>query len=266
MGWSASGAAAETWNCTVNQETAREEETSVQHELPIAYFYFISMLSWYLAAKTLLNSCLVAHWCHYPLMTAVARRHWCSARRYEWFFIHTMIGKHPFASISHTFLCTKCCKLSKCYKSLVSYIKFMFEIFANPFCQKQPGHVQLECNGSLSTTKAARCCKGGWTHPALVHEPSPLQSEYDIIYWIVLCITAKHVFPCHSLIFDCKSKGHIFAPDCLYCATNAARLPDLRQLFAPLHHSDKPQVDMVFFSLTCLQMFCQYFGTCFRYI
>lgn len=69
------------------------------------------------------------------------------------------------------------------------------------------------------------------------------------------------VFPCHSLIFDSKSKGHIFAPDCLYCA----RLPDLRQLFAPLHHSDKPQVDMVFFSLACLQMFYQYVGTCFRY-
>ena len=31
MSWSASGAAAETWNCTVNQERAREEEASVQH-------------------------------------------------------------------------------------------------------------------------------------------------------------------------------------------------------------------------------------------
>lgn len=160
------------------------------------------MLSWYLAAKTLLNSCLVAHWCHYPLMTAGACRHWCSARRYECFYIHTMIETHPFASISHTFLCTKCYKLSKCYKSLVSYTKFMFEIFANPFCQKQPGHVQLECNGSLSATKAARCCKGGWTHPALVHEPSPLQSEYDII-WIVYDITTKHVFPALSF-FDIR--------------------------------------------------------------
>lgn len=46
MSWSASGAAAETWNCTVNQETAREEETSVQHEFPIAYLYHLVSISY----------------------------------------------------------------------------------------------------------------------------------------------------------------------------------------------------------------------------
>ncbi len=237
------GAAAETWNCTVNQERG-EEGNWVRHELTeqltctyyywAAYLYLMSMLSWY-AAKTHLNSCLVAHWRHDPWMTVGA-----FAADIGGVFDNMSVSTFrpwlkqiphllpPFGKHFYDFLCSKWYKLSKCYKSLARKLwSSCLKSFVNPFCQKQPGHVQLECNGSLSTTKAARCCKGGWTHPALVHEPSPLQSEYDIIFILEGSPNCrKYNKPGFSLIlFDIRvrMKGHMFAKKLfvylLCCAT-----------------------------------------------